>query len=608
MKVNSSINNKPYLPSVEGVIIHAASPRHRPILRGIASVTCFALTVTQIPVSFLPQAYAYQINQSGNIANLGNLSNVPVEFLSEAIDRWEKEHRQKALVFRYQSEMNSAAARYHVDQQVRSLQAETARGIQSSHDLAARAAGTIQNLASAVTEFTYSITLDARAAGGSYRTLYTDGLPTTVQGQPVLSDQGHLLFQTTKMTYFKDTRLLKSYEALQRNAKTGLLHRIIRYNVKEYLSGSKWYAQPESESAYRREKLTESEVTDFFTVTEKMRDWVEAEIARAEQEIAAGKATLLNRAYAEDMKRALGDGSFDVGREFTRTSHSEREYTEWIGSTGVAYKQKTTDSSGMVVESQVKVGYENPKDSSKLIIYDEEGTQKSLLGTQKEAEYIARILTDQLNDPQGTEQSKAMAREALAQYVAQSWVKVVDGRVESAVPAEGLYSQIQFKRHQDHFEYGDAERGEMATGWQETFENLTTGVLTAATVNRRFDSEGGLAEERRDSSRIWKTKEEELEILWGVVNEIEANPDAIEAEKRYAKALKEDLLSGRVAAGRVQTRQTQSVTEVQERDDHFRPLVTRETTTENGRETVSLIRVLYDDKERHRFRDRKSVV
>ncbi|MDP2910891.1 MAG: hypothetical protein Q8N76_00930, partial [Candidatus Omnitrophota bacterium] len=216
---------------------------------------------------------------------------------------------------------------YQINKSIYLQEQQKGQGVQDIQDQVNKARGATTNAASAGGEYSYALNKD-----GS-RVNYTDGLPSSIENDPITDSYGYVSHKNTKNMKYDSNRLMVAYDAEVIDALGNTTR--IEWRNGTYSSDSVWWADNNSNAGKYLLGYTETITDPYGTTT--MREW-----STTRDAYNSAKKYL---SYHEIVKNAIGnvtsttdwskptyDGDNVTGyHQVTRDSYGNAYTTDWTG-------------------------------------------------------------------------------------------------------------------------------------------------------------------------------------------------------------------------------------------------------------------------------------
>ncbi len=557
---------------VEGAIISCNAPRHRPLLRTVASLTCFAFVITQLPIqpaiarpTLDPLTTENLVNNVTNYANLATMADRSLRLQ----ERLQRERQIQAAV-----EGGWLTANASVAQGLQALNVEISRGAEALEKTGSQGMSRIQELAGVVAspgttgtlEFNYMPVRNPPGAPGGHewmKIFFRNNLASRVIGEFVPGSGGGFLRDTFNMRYH-GSRLLQSYEAVEYRELPGILGgrltlRTIRWSG-NWTADSKFYAS--SETVANRQMTDERiETTSYNTWTEADIDRLTAKLGEIEGQLAS--ATEL--AWAAAIRADLASGKIAAGLTTQFTGVTERFYEQYDRNRPLAWRQVVTDPTG-VTESRVTVTYMGVKDN-KLANYKEDGIRRSLFVSQEDYEHYQAWVAQVLGNAAASAEEKAAAERVQAMLTAG---ELAPGKsVETSFTVERTYSE--YTPDGDPLHYTERRTSSDST------------VAVESDVRMTYDDQRQVSRQEDTRTEAGSYTQADLDAFWALVREIEGSGlTASPAEIRFTADLRVKLENGEISLGQAFQRTTTLVRDSFLYNDLQQPVEWKQVTVNGG--------------------------
>ncbi|MCX5692590.1 MAG: cysteine peptidase family C39 domain-containing protein [Candidatus Omnitrophica bacterium] len=214
---------------------------------------------------------------------------------------------------------------YQINKSIYLQEQQKGQGVQEIQDQLNKARGATINAAAAGGEFSYTLNKD-----GS-RVNYTDGLPSSIENEPITDSYGYKSIKNTKNMRYNNDRLMTSYDAEVIDALGNVTK--IQWRNATYSPDSVWWADPGTSAGKYLLGYAET-VTDPYGTT-NMREWSatrdaynDAKKITSYREIL--KDALGNITSISDLSGAIYDGDNMTGyHQVVRDSYGNLYTTDW---------------------------------------------------------------------------------------------------------------------------------------------------------------------------------------------------------------------------------------------------------------------------------------
>ena len=566
----------------EGVILPWTTPRRRPIVRIIASVTCFAFILTQSPV--VRSAYAQAPQHPIDVGNLVANTASNLATFQERVQTLQEDLEQKRKV-QHAIELSWLYARAGSDQNLATVVTEALRGAQAIREVMNQGVSRIQDLAGAkagpditgTTEFNYTLVKQPSAPGARHmKILFRDNRASTIQNEWVEgSGPGGGFWRTTTNMAYHDSGLLASYNAREyREGIPGmpggiLLLRDIKWSG-HWTDNSKFYATRKTSAV--RQLLDERVETMQYTT------WAQSDIDRLLTKIAeveAKSASAVEMAWAASMRGQLADGSISVGKTTQQTQVTERLFKRHERSRPLEWTQKITDSTG-TTDSVVNVTYLKPEreDSDKMLAtYSEVGTRHSNFVSQEDFDRYQAWMNQVLAPNSTASLEEQAAAQRLKQMIDQGQV-APNQTVESHFTIERTYDPVDG--------YDDKKE---PTHWHEHRTSSASSIVTDTEVKLTYskDPDHQVIKQEETTTETGHYLDQDMEKFKAEISRIEGlGSDATAAEFQWAADIQAKLDNGEISVGSNFTRTLQVVQDQYEYNEMRLPVTWMRTTKTGG--------------------------
>ncbi|MEK6732302.1 MAG: cysteine peptidase family C39 domain-containing protein, partial [Candidatus Omnitrophota bacterium] len=241
---------------------------------------------------------------------------------------------------------------YQINKSIYLQEQQKGQGVQDIQDQLNKARGATTNAAAAGGEFSYALNKD-----GS-RVNYTDGLPSSIENEPITDSYGYKSIKNTKNMRYNNDRLMTSYDAEVIDA-LGNVTKIQRRNA-TYSPDSVWWADSTTNAGKYLLSYIEA-ITDPYGTT-NIRGWSTTRDAYN----SAKKYT----SYHEIVWDALGNISSTI--DWSNPTYDGDDLT--------SYHQITKDSYGNIYTTDWKATY---KDHKLISVVSEDSQENLDLSTSK---------------------------------------------------------------------------------------------------------------------------------------------------------------------------------------------------------------------------------
>ncbi|MBI3332647.1 MAG: hypothetical protein HYZ93_00960, partial [Candidatus Omnitrophica bacterium] len=455
----------------EGVVLEWTSPRRLPILRVVASITCFTFILTQSPV--IPSAFARppQYLTPENVANIGNyISNsANLATVQRGIDNLREDQRHRLNLENAQL-MGQLTARAGMTQNLQLLTGEVGQGGEAIERASSFGSSRIQEWAGVTTPFNYLVQRQDDPTGKyPYVKIFFKNSRADSVWHEVVKGPGGVSYRNTRDMKYDENGLLASYASTEVREIPGMSQPLVLRETVwkgKWKEGSKFYATQETK-AVKQLLQEELSVTQYNTLTQGDVDSMKAKIAEIDGKAESAAAL----AYAAAMRKEMDEGRIAAGVTRQYTTVTQRSFTQHDRSRPLAWRQKVTDPTG-VTESDVTVAYEGDSDK-KLATYNEVGVRRSVPLTEEEFKTIQELA--------GTLAGSASPQERTVG-------RKVTGMITSGLLSPGRTLETQFTVQRKYLQY-HSQFEEPTHYTERRTSSLNPSVVTEEEVKLEYDSQ-----------------------------------------------------------------------------------------------------------------------